>query len=101
MNQNKNSTATLDRASIGEALTVHQVQAPQAAPEWERWLEEIGFIAGEQVTLMARALPGGDPLVVRIGQSTFALRRAEAACVQVTAVAETVFAQSVPEGSQA
>ncbi len=101
MNQNKNSTATLDRASIGEALTVYQVQAPQAAPEWERWLEEIGFIAGEQVTLMARALPGGDPLVVRIGQSTFALRRAEAACVQVTAVAETVFAQSVPEGSQA
>ena len=101
MNQNKNSTATLDRASIGEALTVYQVQAPQAAPEWERWLEEIGFVVGEQVTLMARALPGGDPLVVRIGQSTFALRRAEAACVQVTAVAETVFAQSVPEGSQA
>jgi len=101
VNQNKSSTATLDRASIGEALTVHQVQAPQAAPEWERWLEEIGFIAGEQVTLMARALPGGDPLVVRIGQSTFALRRAEAACVQVTAVAETVLAQSVPEGSKA
>ena len=101
MNQNKSSTATLDRASIGEALTVHQVQAPQAAPEWERWLEEIGFIAGEQVTLMARALPGGDPLVVRIGQSTFALRRAEAACVQVSAVVETVLAQPVPEGSQA
>ena len=101
MNQNKNSTATLDRASIGEALTVYQVQAPQAAPEWERWLEEIGFIAGEQVTLMARALPGGDPLVVRIGQSTFALRRAEAACVQVTAAAESVLAQSDLEGSKA
>ena len=101
MNQNKNSTATLDRASIGEALTVYQVQAPQAAPEWERWLEEIGFIAGEQVTLMARALPGGDPLVVRVGQSTFALRRAEAACVQVTAVAEAVIGQAVPEGSKA
>jgi len=101
VNHNKSSTATLDRASIGEALTVHQVQAPQAAPEWARWLEEIGFIAGEQVTLMARALPGGDPLVVRIGQSTFALRRAEAACVQVSAVVETVLAQPVPEGSQA
>ena len=35
---------------------------------------------------MARGLPGGDPLVVRIGQSTFALRRAEAACVQVTSL---------------
>ena len=101
MNQNLNSAATLDRASIGQALTVRQVLAPQAAPEWERWLEEIGFIAGEQVTLMARALPGGDPLVVRVGQSTFALRRAEAACVQVTAVAEAVIGQAVPEGSKA
>jgi ferrous iron transport protein A len=79
------SGATLDLALIGHALTVQQVQAPRAAPEWARWLEEIGFIAGERVILMARALPGGDPLVVRIGQSTFALRRAEAACVRVAA----------------
>lgn len=77
-------TATLEHAAIGEELSVHDVRAPQAAPEWARWLEEIGFIVGEQVTLMARGLPGGDPLVVRVGQSTFALRRAEAACVQVT-----------------
>jgi ferrous iron transport protein A len=75
---------TLDLAAIGEALTVQHVEAPAGAPEWARWLEEIGFIAGESVTLMARGLPGGDPLVVRIGQSTFALRRAEAACVRVT-----------------
>jgi ferrous iron transport protein A len=83
----QNSAATLDLASIGDALTVQQVEAPLAAPEWARWLEEIGFIAGEQVMLMARALPGGDPMVVRIGQSTFALRRAEAACIGVTAAA--------------
>lgn len=77
---------TLDQAKIGRALTVQHVEAPHAAPEWARWLEEIGFIAGEQVMLMARGLPGGDPLVVRIGQSTFALRRAEAACVRVASV---------------
>ena len=77
--------ATLDLALIGRALTVQHVQAPHAAPEWARWLEEIGFIVGERVILMTRGLPGGDPLVVRIGQSTFALRRAEAACVQVAA----------------
>jgi ferrous iron transport protein A len=74
---------TLDLAAIGHALIVRQVQAPPAAPEWARWLEEIGFIAGERVMLMRRGLPGGDPLAVRIGQSTFALRRAEAACVLV------------------
>ena len=35
--------------------------------------------------IMARSLPGGDPLVVRVGASTFALRRVEAACIQVRA----------------
>ncbi|WP_211364128.1 FeoA family protein [Propionivibrio limicola] len=80
------STATLETAGIGETLAVLKVHAPVAAPEWARWLEEIGFIAGEQVSLMARAIPGGDPLVVRVGQSTFALRRAEAACVSVVPV---------------
>ena len=80
---NERSGTTLDLASIGHVLAVRHVQAPHAAPEWARWLEEIGFIAGERVMLMARGLPGGDPLVVRIGQSTFALRRAEAACVCV------------------
>jgi ferrous iron transport protein A len=77
--------ATLDHASIGCALTVRFVQAPHAVPEWARWLEEIGFIVGEQVMLMARGMPGGDPMVVRVGHSTFALRRAEAACVHVFA----------------
>ena len=46
-------------------------------------LADIGFTAGETVTVLARAWPGGDPLVVRVGASRFALRRAEAACVQV------------------
>lgn len=38
---------------------------------------------GEQVELLARGALGGDPLVVRVGLSTFALRRAEAACILV------------------
>ncbi|MEI7614018.1 MAG: FeoA family protein [Betaproteobacteria bacterium] len=83
----QSTEATLDHAAIGHPLIVHQVQAPLAAPEWARWLEEIGFLIGEKVMLMARSLPGGDPLVVRVGQSTFALRKAEAACVQVAAEA--------------
>ena len=42
---------------------------------------------GERVMLMARGAFGGDPLVVRVGLSTFALRRAEAACIHVGAAA--------------
>lgn len=97
----KESGSTLDRATLGEALAVLRVEAPAESPEWGRWLEEIGFIAGEQVRLMAKAIPGGDPMVVRVGQSTFALRRAEAACVSVTpvgALAASALKNSVTEG---
>lgn len=89
------SCSTLDQAAIGETLAVLKVDAPALAPEWERWLEEIGFITGEHVRLMAKAIPGGDPMVVRVGQSTFALRRAEAACVSVVPVDVLASASSI------
>lgn len=46
-------------------------------------LADIGFLPGEGVSVVARAWPGGDPLVVRVGQSRFALRKAEADCIFV------------------
>lgn len=73
----------LDQAPLGSLCTVLQVQPDPQVPERARQLEEIGFYPGERVTVMTRGFPGGDPLVVRVGQSTFALRGAEAACVQV------------------
>ena len=76
----------LDATPAGQRHVVTAVEAPAHCPEWAQWLEEIGFIPGEQVMLMTRAALGGDPLVVRVGQSTFALRAAEAACVHVIAV---------------
>lgn len=64
---------------------VAEVTPPAHNPEWGRLLAEIGFMPGEHVQIMARAMPGGDPLVVRVGDSTFALRRAEADCISVCA----------------
>jgi len=52
-------------------------------PDCDRQLNELGFFAGEQVMVLRRLMPGADPLVVRIGMSTFALRSAEAALVHV------------------
>jgi ferrous iron transport protein A len=46
-------------------------------------LRDLGFVAGARCEVLARMWFGGDPLVVRIGGSTFALRRAEAAAVSV------------------
>ncbi|MFN5048467.1 ferrous iron transport protein A [Roseateles sp.] len=72
---------SLDHAEIGRSHRVAALVPPAHAPEWGPWLEQIGFVAGEPVRVLSRALLGGEPLVVRIGQSTFALRRAEAACI--------------------
>jgi len=73
----------LDQAANREALEVRGVEVGDAPPEWATWLADIGFVPGERVTVLRRAAPGGDPLVARIGLSTFALRRAEAACILV------------------
>ena len=47
-------------------------------------LMEIGFLPGERVRIVATGFPGPDPLAVRVGQATFALRRHEAAKVLVS-----------------
>ena len=59
-------------------------------PDVERMalrLIEIGFVQGASLRVIAFGQPGDDPIGVRVGGrggiSTFALRRAEAACVQV------------------
>ena len=50
-------------------------------------LIEIGFVQGASLRVIAFGQPGDDPIGVRVGGrggvSTFALRRAEAACVWV------------------
>jgi ferrous iron transport protein A len=48
-------------------------------------LAELGFVPGERVLLLARAL-FGDPIAVRVSSGTFALRLAEAACIRVELV---------------
>ena len=50
-------------------------------------LLEIGFLPGEPVRVIAKGLPGGDPMAVRVGHTTFALRRHEASMIRVQAVA--------------
>ena len=78
------SQISLADAVIGQPHAVAALDCSATAPQWESWLEEIGFLPGEQVMLLAK-VPGGDPMVVRVGSSTFALRRAEAACIRLTA----------------
>ena len=43
-----------------------------------RRLRELGFVAGEEVEVLAAGPLGAEPLLVQIGYTRFALRRAEA-----------------------
>jgi ferrous iron transport protein A len=47
-------------------------------------LLELGFAAGEKIRVVAESFPRRDPMAVRVGNTTFALRRAEAAMIQIS-----------------
>jgi ferrous iron transport protein A len=46
-------------------------------------LREIGFAEGDEVELLARGWLGGAPLSIRLNRTVIALRKTEAALVQV------------------
>lgn len=74
---------SLDDLQPGDRAQVLEVCPPPEHTGWTPWLTALGFEPGEPVHLLSRAQPGGDPLCVRVGSSTYALRRAEAACIRV------------------
>ena len=83
------SPLDLSLSQKGVNYLVSCVVVPPENPQWAVQLQDIGFLPGEHVSVMARGLPGGDPLVVRVGLSTFALRTVEAACVRVVPMVPT------------
>ena len=72
-----------DLSTAADARIV-AIQAPtgDGGADLPERLGELGFLVGERVRVLARA-PFGDPIAVRVGSGTFALRRAEADCVTV------------------
>ena len=80
----------LDQLPSHQWATVLVVQRPEAAEGRELALRliEIGFVPGEAVRIVASGVPGREPLAVRLGHTTFALRRHEAALIRVVPGAE-------------
>ena len=62
---------------------IHEVEDTNLNDPISRRLRELGFVRGEPVRIVALGPIGGDPLLVQIGFTRFAFRRAEAARVQV------------------
>ncbi|HAT31077.1 MAG TPA: ferrous iron transport protein A [Janthinobacterium sp.] len=79
---------TLDSLAAGQSGTVIHI-APTAAGDMEdgvdlaRRLMELGFVPGERIRMLKRGMPGGDPLAIKVGNATFALRRFEAARISI------------------
>ena len=77
----------LDQIPLSSVWRVARVRAATGEGaqrgEQQRQLEEIGFLPGEPVSVLSRGVWGGEPLAVRVGLSTFALRRDEARCIEV------------------
>jgi ferrous iron transport protein A len=79
------ATLSLDQLPSRQWATVIDVARPESAEDRELVLRltEIGFVPGEAVRIMANGVPGREPLAVRLGHTTFALRRHEAAMIRV------------------
>ncbi|MFT3931447.1 MAG: FeoA family protein [Spongiibacteraceae bacterium] len=71
----------------GQNATIERVEDRTVVDAIAMRLRDLGFVPGEPVRVVARGLIGADPLVVQIGFTRFALRRAEAARVIVQAAA--------------
>jgi len=82
---------TLDALKAGQSATVIHLapdahgsagSGPDRSGDIQRRLMELGFVPGERIRMLKGGLPGG-PLAIKVGQSTFALRRFEAALISV------------------
>ncbi|HEV7814640.1 MAG TPA: FeoA family protein, partial [Janthinobacterium sp.] len=79
---------TLDALAVGKSGTVMHI-APTEPGQFDdgvdlaRRLMELGFVPGEKIRMLKRGLPGGEPLAIKVGNATFALRRFEAARISI------------------
>ena len=77
---------SLAACAPGTRGRVISVGSGDALSALERRLLEFGFVNGEQVEILAEARPGRDPFVVRVGNTTLALRRREAHSIWIEIV---------------
>lgn len=74
---------TLSELPAFTAATVLEVRDVAEGDAIGRRLRELGFVRGEPVKVVGKGFMGSDPLLIQIGFTRFALRRAEAARVLV------------------
>ena len=66
-----------------QAIHVSDSASGLPAEELERRLIELGFVEGASVEVLHEGPLGGDPIAVRLNDTTIALRRREAMAILV------------------
>jgi ferrous iron transport protein A len=74
----------LSELAKGATAVIDEVEDLNANDPIARRLRDLGFVRGEPVRVVAQGPIGADPLLVQIGFTRFALRRAEAARVRLS-----------------
>ncbi len=74
--------ADLPKGTLARVVSVSTADT-SAPPDLTRRLSELGFLPGELVRIVGRGLLSREPIAVRVGTGTFALRLFEAACIRV------------------
>jgi ferrous iron transport protein A len=80
------SLATLRKGARAVVVDVRddaQSLGDEAQSTVSRRLLELGFVPGEALEVIEEIWPGADPMAIRLGNTTFALRRREARAVMV------------------
>jgi ferrous iron transport protein A len=80
------SLATLRKGARAVVVDVRddaQSLGDEAQSTVSRRLLELGFVPGEALEVVEEIWPGADPMAIRLGNTTFALRRREALAVMV------------------
>ena len=79
---------TLSELPLHTSAVVESVQDLHANDAIARRLRDLGFVNGEEVRLVAKGPVGGEPLLVQVGFTRFALRISEAKRVVVDAASQ-------------
>ncbi len=78
------AVTTLDKLPVRAMATIREVQtAGHDGGALKRRLMELGFVPGERVQVLRRVFFGHGPLAVRVGTSTFAMRKLESSLIEV------------------
>jgi len=75
------TAVTLSQVGVGQSAVIREIRSGVSEREGGDIglrLLELGFVEGELLRVIAHGYPGGEPIAVRIGNTTVALRRFEA-----------------------